>query len=201
MNLANKVKVPSLVIIGISAGGPGTLVKLLDLLPASLESAIIIVQHFEKSQSASLVTWLSQVTSRQILLANHGESIVAGNIYLCPSDGDTEILPSGNFFSRRGDLSSPYTPSINRIFRSLVRYPGRILAVVMTGMGEDGALGLLELRRAGMMTVAQDESSSVINGMPRAAVKMNAAQRVLDIKGIGEAITEFNICPVGVRYA
>lgn len=201
MKPSGKPTLPALVIIGISAGGPGTLIKLLELLPSAVESALIIVQHFEKSQSLALVKWLASCTSRPVVLARHGETVVAGGIYLCPSDGDTEILPAGCFISRSGDLSSPYTPSINRIFKSLVRYPAPILAIVMTGMGEDGALGLLELRQAGVLTIAQDESSSIINGMPRAAIRINAAQRVLDIGGIATAIRNFGLYPKGARYA
>ena len=189
-----------LIAIGTSAGGPGTLVKVLKTLPADLTCAVVILQHFDGQMTDNLLEWLSDHAPKKLCLAGNGEYLTAGEIYLSPSAGDLELSPSGSFRYLRGDLSSPYSPSIDRFFSSLVRYSAPVLAIIMTGMGEDGAKGLLQIRNAGGQTVAQDEASSVISGMPKAAVKIGAAQRVLNINEIGTAITNFNLYPRRLRH-
>ena len=200
MKSALELGLVPLIAIGISAGGPGTLVHVLKKLPKDLTCAVVVLQHFNGDMSENLRSWLSESTPQPLRMALQGEYLTPGAIYLSPSDGDLELTGAGACKHIIGDFSSPYTPSIDRFFDSISKYRAPILAILMTGMGEDGAQGLLSIRKSGKLTIAQDDASSVINGMPRAAVRCGAAQRVLGIEQIITAITNFNLYPSRGRH-
>lgn len=160
-------------IIGIasSTGGPSVVASILQQLPDNFALPILIVQHITNGFGASLAEWLSHQVNLHVSLAGHGEPIRSGQILIAPDDYHLQVTARGTV-----ELSheAPYhglRPSANYLFRSLARAYGRRAAgVVLTGIGDDGSDGLEDLHLAGGLTVAQDEASCVVFGMPRAAL-------------------------------
>lgn len=187
-SVTNKPDLP-LIVIGSSTGGPKTLVKVLSRLPATLEGAIIIVQHLDKEFSAGLADWLNAQTSLRVRLAARGGRPEKGIVDVA-STNDHLILTSGLTFAYTPEpLNIPYRPSVNVFFKSVSkRWPNTGIAVLLTGMGRDGAEGLVMLRQAGWHTIAQDQATSVVYGMPKAAKELNAAVEILPIQDIAPAI-------------
>jgi len=190
---------PPLVVIGSSAGGPKALADILSRLPETLKATLVIIQHVDKEFSAGFVDWLDAQCSLRVELAVEGGRPAAGVVYVAGTDDHLILTPDYTFSYIPGESDSPYHPSVDVFFKSLVGYcparPGptpyrRIgcVGVLLTGMGRDGAEGLLTLHRAGWHTIAQDESTSVIYGMPRAAKEIGAATEVLPIDNIAPAI-------------
>ncbi|MFP4346928.1 MAG: chemotaxis-specific protein-glutamate methyltransferase CheB [Thermodesulfobacteriota bacterium] len=190
---------PPLVVIGSSAGGPKALADILSRLPETLEATLVVIQHVDKEFSAGFVDWLDAQCSLRVKLAVEGGRPAAGVVHVAGTDDHLILTPDYTFSYIPGESDSPYHPSVDVFFKSLVGYcparPGptpyrRIgcVGVLLTGMGRDGAEGLLTLYRAGWHTIAQDESTSVIYGMPRAAKEIGAATEVLPIDKIAPAI-------------
>jgi two-component system, chemotaxis family, protein-glutamate methylesterase/glutaminase len=177
--------------IGIvaSTGGPPALAVLLKGLPRGLPVPVLIAQHIAEGFTAGLLRWFSSVSQLPVKVAEEGARALPGYVYLPPDGCDLEL-------DARGVLRAPkpaglHTPSGNRLLQSLARSLGTCAAgVVLTGMGDDGALGLLAIRRAGGTTIAQDEASSVVYGMPQAAQALGAAQSVVPLDSIASLIAE-----------
>jgi two-component system chemotaxis response regulator CheB len=177
--------------IGIvaSTGGPPALAVLLKGLPRGLPVPVLIAQHIAEGFTAGLLRWFSSVSQLPVKVAQEGAQALPGHVYLPPDGRDLEL-------DARGALRAPapaslHTPSGNRLLQSLARSLGTHAAgVVLTGMGDDGALGLLAIRRAGGTTIAQDEASSVVYGMPQAAHLLGAAQSVVPLNSIASLIAE-----------
>jgi two-component system chemotaxis response regulator CheB len=166
--------------IGASTGGPQTLGQVLTRLPAAFPIPVLVVQHIDPGFTHSLVEWLRPLCALPIDLAAAGHTVGATpGIYFAPPD--RHLVVTGQVF---GLLSSPpvsgHRPAANVLFESVAAtYGAGAAGVVLTGMGEDGAAGLKRIADAGGVTVAQDEDSSIVYGMPRAAVQLGAAQHVL----------------------
>jgi two-component system response regulator WspF len=179
-----------LVALGASTGGPAALAEVLTHL-RDLPAAVVIVQHVDKHYALGLASWLSEHSGLPVETVAVGAQPRAGHALLAAT-GDHLIMTSvGALGYTPRPLATPYRPSVDVFFRSLVsHWPRPCAAALLTGMGKDGADGLLQLRRAGWWTIAQDEASSVVWGMPRAAVELAAARAVLPLAGIGPALRE-----------
>ncbi|MEZ4525544.1 MAG: chemotaxis protein CheB [Desulfobacterales bacterium] len=186
-----------IIAIGASAGGPQAIAEILSALPARLPAAVLIVQHVNREFSAGLAGWLARQTALPVSIAAEGQKPEKGRVYMAGTDEHLIVKPDFTFSHVPGLKAMPYCPSIDIFFRSLALcYTGPAgcrdcLAVLLTGMGKDGAAGLLELRRRGCHTIAQDEKTSVIYGMPKAARDMGAAAEILPLHQIAPAILKY----------
>jgi two-component system chemotaxis response regulator CheB len=172
-----------------STGGPPALAQVLGSLPPQLPIPLLIAQHIAVGFTGGLVRWFESVCKLRVAIAQDGELPLPGRVYLAPDGCDLEV-------DREGHLRTPrslglHCPSGNKLLASLARAHGtRAAGFVLTGMGDDGAQGLLELKRAGGATYAQDEQSSVVFGMPQAAHACGAARALLPLESVGPAILE-----------
>jgi len=173
-----------IVAIGASTGGPAAVARVLADL-GSISAPIVIVQHIGADFSHGLVEWLSTRLGTKVIHAATGVRPAPGTITLAGGDEHLSIDSQGLFKLSPEPQEYPYRPSIDVFFESL---PGSGVAVLLTGMGSDGARGLLSLRQRGWHTIAQDEATSVVYGMPKAAAQLNAAVEVLPLEKIGSAI-------------
>lgn len=170
-----------------STGGPPVLASILGALPADLGCAVLVAQHVAPGFTAGLVRWLRESTALRVEVAASGSACAAGTVYL-PPDGCDLLL------GERGDLAVPpsaggFCPSGDRLLESLARVRGRRAGgAVLTGMGDDGARGLLALRRAGGPTFAQDPATAVLPSMPEAARALGAAGALLAPLDLAAAI-------------
>jgi len=180
------------VVIVASTGGPRALTTLLAALPADLRAAVVVVQHLDSAFEDGLVKWLDEHSPLEVSLAQHGAPLFEGRVFVAPQGVFAEVTSDRKVaLVEDPDDRCAHRPSGDRLFRSAAQaYGRRTVGVVLTGMGEDGAKGLAEIRRSGGATFAQDEESSVIYGMPRAAFENGAAQRVLSLDKLPRGILE-----------
>jgi two-component system chemotaxis response regulator CheB len=176
---APKSKQPAEVLALVSStGGPVALAQILAALPGALPVPVVVAQHMTPGFTAGMVRWFSGVSRLTIQVAQDGEALRAGHVYFAPDGMDLEVGPGGRAAVAKN--LGGHCPSGDRLLHSLVKaYGGRIVAAVLTGMGDDGARGLLAIRQAGGATLAQDEASSVVYGMPRVAHELGGAEEVL----------------------
>jgi two-component system chemotaxis response regulator CheB len=166
--------------IAASTGGPGTLATIFGPLPADFPTPILVVQHITKGFATGLAEWLNSSTPLRVRLAGHGERPDAGEVLLAPDDYHLKVNARGILELSKEEPYRGLRPSANYLFRSLAQaYGPRAVGVVLTGMGDDGAEGLDALHRAGGLTVAQDEESCVVYGMPKEATERGVVDRVL----------------------
>lgn len=180
-----------LVAVGSSTGGPQALATLLRSFPSPAPFGTVIVQHMDATFLPGLAQWLGSQTGRDVRLARRGDRPHAGSVLIAGEPMQMVMAADGTLDYVEGDLNLIHRPSVDVFFQSLAHVrcaPGA--AVVLTGMGQDGAAGLLSLRHAGWRTFAQDEATSVVWGMPGAASKLGAAERVLPMQEIGGAVAE-----------
>ncbi len=178
-----------LVAIGASTGGPQTLQAILSALPASFPCPILCVQHISHGFLEGLVEWLARSCRLGVRVAQDGEEARAGTIYFAPHDRHLEIGAGNCLLHSPAPPIDGHRPSASALFGSVARCLGpRAVGVLLTGMGSDGAAGLLEMARRGAATIAQDEASSVIFGMPRQAIELGAAQYVLPLDQVAPAL-------------
>ena len=180
---------PTPALLGASTGGPQALRRVLMSWPKPLPFAAVIVQHLDAAFVPGLADWLGRECHHLVRVAEPGQPARPGTIYI--AGGTQHLLLDANcvFRARAGAASDLHQPSVDALFESAARAglaPG--VAALMTGMGSDGARGLLALRRAGWKTIAQDQETSVVWGMPGAAVQSGAATRVLGVEQVGAAI-------------
>jgi two-component system, chemotaxis family, protein-glutamate methylesterase/glutaminase len=191
---------PRVVGLGSSAGGPAALDVVLGALPANLPACVAIVQHLPPGFVASFATYLRSRTPLEVVLAEPGASVEARAGRLVLAAGDHHLVAtSPRLLSAIPDPPwRGHRPSVSVLFSSLARQLGdRAVGVILTGIGDDGASGLAEMRARGAMTMAQDEKTSVVYGMPSAAVKLGAAVRVLPLQDIAAAIRNAVEGPAG----
>jgi two-component system, chemotaxis family, response regulator WspF len=178
-----------LVVLGASTGGPNALAEVLTHLPTTLAAAIIIVQHVDAAFAPGLGQWLSEQVRRRVSLAVEGQQPAAHDILLSGTDDHLIMGEDRRLHYSVEPRSVSYRPSIDVFFASVAKnWPRPGVAALMTGMGRDGAAGLLKLRGVNWRTIAQDESSSVVWGMPKAAAEIGAAEEILPLSRIAEAI-------------
>lgn len=181
-------------IIGIvaSTGGPQAVKTILKSLPAGNDCAIIIAQHITEGFTSGLVEWLSLGLNLKVKLADHGELLTPGTVYISPDRHHIEIDYAGRIMLTRAEKDTEsYVPSGDRMLSSLARsYGDSAIGIILTGMGTDGAHGLKELKERGALTIAQDEASSVVFGMPKEAIEIGATTVIAPIDRIGDLIIE-----------
>jgi two-component system, chemotaxis family, protein-glutamate methylesterase/glutaminase len=171
--------------IGASTGGPPVLQKILAGLPKDLAVPVLIVQHIAPGFTVGFVEWLGSASGFPVRVAVHGESPLPGHAYVAP-DGRHMGVGSGlRIVLSDQAAENGLRPSVNYLFRSVAQVLGpRALGVLLTGMGRDGAVELKAMKDRGAVTIAQDEASSVVHGMPGEAIKLDAATYVLPPEGI-----------------
>jgi chemotaxis response regulator CheB len=182
---------PNLVAIGASTGGPKALADILSRLPATIDAAFVIVQHVNQEFVRDLAEWLNGQTPLTVRLARGGDSLERGTVFLAATDNHLRLTPRHTLTYTAEPRDCFYRPSVDVFFESAKTcWPRKAIAVLLTGMGRDGAAGLLELRRAGWHTIAQDEQTSVIYGMPKAAATLGAAMEILPLDQIAAQIVD-----------
>jgi chemotaxis response regulator CheB len=191
---------PLLVAIGASTGGPAALAKVLGGLPAGLAAAVIVVQHVDERFAGSLATWLKGQVALPVRVAEEGDTPGEGKVALAGTNEDMVVGADLALHYRAPGDGSFYHPSVNAFFGSIAAtWPSRGVAALLTGIGRDGADGLLALRQRGWHTIAQDEATSVVYGMPKAARDIGAAAEVLAVGDIAPAIVRFVARAAGAR--
>jgi two-component system chemotaxis response regulator CheB len=175
------------VIVGASTGGTEALRVFLEALPED-SPGIVIVQHMPENFTASFACRLNEICRITVKEAANDDTVIPGRALIAPGNLHTLLKRSGARYYvevREGPLVSRHRPSVDVLFRSAARYAGRnAVGVIMTGMGDDGANGLLEMKEAGAVTIAQDEASCVVFGMPQEAIKRGAVDKVLPLEDI-----------------
>lgn len=185
-------KLPPLAVIGASTGGPKAIASILSSLPAAFPAAIVIVQHVDSAFVKSFTQWLKSQTPLEVVLAGAGECMCPGKVYVAGTDNHLVISPDKRLNYSLEPLKTPYRPSVDAFLKSAATFWGnKGMAVLLTGMGNDGAKGLLELRSLGWFTVAQDSATSVVYGMPKAAVSAGAVAKVLPLDKIAGAMIHY----------
>ncbi len=171
--------------IGASTGGPNAFGKILSHFPNNFPMPVICAQHISEGFLEGFVNWLNVHCSLKVKIAQVGEIPQQGTIYFAPETQHLEIDSRGKFTYSKDIQANAYRPSITTLFKSIARFYGdTCMAVLLTGMGNDGAEGMKEICDAGGLTIAQDESSSVIFGMPKEAIALGAARYVLPLSDI-----------------
>jgi two-component system chemotaxis response regulator CheB len=181
----------TVICIGASTGGTESLRVVLEALPAA-SPGIIIVQHMPEKFTEAFARRLNTLCAVEVKEAADGDTVLRGRVLIAPGDRHTLLQRSGAryFVSvKDGPLVSRHRPSVDVLFRSAARYAGaNAVGIIMTGMGDDGARGLLEMQQVGAATVAQDEATSVVFGMPKEAIALGAADRVLPLDMLASEI-------------
>ncbi|UYG02059.1 chemotaxis response regulator protein-glutamate methylesterase [Halomonas sp. LR3S48] len=182
-----------LIIIGASTGGTEAIRAVLEPLPAN-SPAILITQHMPGGFTRSFAERLNRLCNITVKEASDGERVLPGHAYIAPGDAHLKLARSGANYVARLDDGPPvnrHRPSVDVLFHSAATQAGRnAIGVILTGMGKDGAAGLLEMRQAGSSTLAQDEASCVVFGMPREAIALGGAAEVASLDDIPERLME-----------
>jgi two-component system, chemotaxis family, response regulator WspF len=178
-----------LVAVGASTGGPAALARIIGALPQDLPAAVTVVQHVDEQFAPGLASWLAGQTGHDVRIVQENDRPVSGRVLIASTNDHLVLTRDVAYCYTPEPVDYPYRPSVDVFFDSIVTWwPGPAVGVLLTGMGADGAQGLLSLRRAGWHTIAQDQSTSVVYGMPKAAAKLNAAVEVLPLDEIATAI-------------
>jgi len=184
-----------IVAIGTSTGGTQALERILTMLPKSTPG-IVVVQHMPEKFTRAFAERLNGLCKVEVLEAENGSRICAGRVLIAPGGKHLEVQKSGAQYVTKvfsGPAVKRHCPSIDVLFRSVAKnVRSNAMGVIMTGMGDDGAQGLLEMKKSGSKTIAQNEASCVVYGMPKEAVKLGAANHVVDLDGITNLIVGNN---------
>ncbi len=174
------LRAPRVVAIGASTGGPQALHAILKALPVNFPVPILCVQHISEGFLQGLVDWLSTSCALRMKIAQAGEMPQPGTVYFAPESYHLQVDPQGRLLLLNSPPVSGHRPSVTVLFQSVASYYRRsAIGVLLTGMGRDGAEGLLDISQAGGITIAQDEQSCVVFGMPKEAIALNAVQHIL----------------------
>ena len=177
------------VAIGASTGGPLALCEILAGLSREFPMPILIVQHIAVGFLPGMVDWLSSTSGFPVKIADEGEIILPGHAYIAPDGSHMEAGMAGRLHLRPCDFVDGLCPSVSVLFLSVARiYDRSSIGILLTGMGKDGAEGLLAMKEKGALTIAQDKESSVIHGMPGEAIRLGAARFVYPPGRIAEML-------------
>ena len=191
LRLAMTRTTSKIVAIGASTGGTEALRKVLEQFPANAPGTLV-VQHMPEHFTRSFADRLNQLCAVEVREATDGESVVAGKVLIAPGNYHLMLRRSGAIYQarvKRGPLVCRHRPSVEVLFNSVAQYAGRnAVGVMLTGMGADGAQGMLKMKEAGAATIAQNEESCVVFGMPKEAIKTGAVDHVEDLDKISERI-------------
>ncbi len=179
------------VAIAASTGGPLAFQEVLSLIPANFPVPILCVQHISTGFLDGFINWLKQNCKLNVTLARTGESPQKGNIYFPPERSHLQLDAQGRFYCVDNTPVDGHCPSATVLFQSVASYyRSSCMGILMTGMGRDGAAGLLTMKQKGAYTIAEDEESCVVFGMPQEAIKIDAAKVVLPLNEIASRILE-----------
>ena len=174
-----------IVAIGVSTGGPKAMQQIIAQLPADFPLPIVCTQHISIGFLNSLISWLSIESRLKIKIAQIGEQPLPGTLYYAPEHYHLEIDCRGRFAYSQFPAINSHRPSVTTMFQSLVQFYGRaIIGILLTGMGRDGVTGMQDIYQRGGLTIAQDEDSSIIFGMPQEAIKLGVVKQVLPLDKI-----------------
>ncbi|CAM3926033.1 protein-glutamate methylesterase/protein-glutamine glutaminase [Xenorhabdus thuongxuanensis] len=180
-----------LIAVGASTGGTEAIKNLLQPLPIT-SPALLITQHMPAGFTRSFAERLNKLSQITVKEAEDGERVLPGHAYIAPGDRHMELCRSGANYQIMITHAQPvnrHRPSVDVLFRSVAKYAGRnAVGVILTGMGNDGAAGLLEMKQAGAYTLAQSEKSCVVFGMPRASIQLGAVDEVMDLQKISKTM-------------
>ncbi len=179
----------SIVVVGASLGGPQALISILSDLPADYGLPLLVVQHIADGFVNRLVDWLNRNTQLKVVIAKDGEVPRSGYVYFAPDHSHLEL--NKNFTIKLSEDKEDHeaVPSVNRLFRSAAQtYGDRAIGILLTGMGRDGADGLLLMKQKGALTIVQDEESCMVFGMPKEAIQLGAAEKVLSLNDIAPTL-------------
>ena len=192
-----------LIAIGASAGGPAALAVVLRGLPDNFPAAIVIIQHVEAQFAEGMAEWLSQQSAMPVTIAKQGEVLAVGKVVLAGTSDHLMLNAASRLVYSPEPRDYAYRPSVDVFFESVSRlWRGDAVGVLLTGMGKDGALGLKAMRNRGHHTIAQNQASCVVYGMPKAAAAMNAAVDILPMNAIASRLIGLvagKASPVGLR--
>ena len=192
-----KLVVPSptrdieIVAIGASTGGPVILKNILTAIKKNISSPILIVQHITPGFTKGFVDWLAQTTGFPVHLAENGITPRAGHIYIAPDEFHMQLDYAGRLALSNGNPINGHRPSVASLFRSIADNKGaHSIGILLTGMGRDGADELKLMKDKGAITIAQDKETSIVFGMPKEAIALNAATHILSPEGIAKVVNE-----------
>lgn len=181
------------VVVGASTGGTEAIREFLESMPADAP-AIVIVQHMPEAFTAGFARRLDSICPLEVKEASPGDRVLQGRALIAPGNRHTMLQRSGGHYIVEvadGPLVSRHRPSVDVLFRSAAQAAGpNAIGVIMTGMGDDGAAGLLEMRQTGAWTIAQDETSCIVYGMPREAVACGAVEEIAPLSFLSRAVLE-----------
>ena len=179
------------VAVGASTGGTEALRVFLQALPMDCPG-VVVVQHMPENFTANFAKRLDSLCAVSVAEAKDGDSVLRGHVLIAPGNHHMLLKRSGARYYvqiKDGPLVSRHRPSVDVLFRSAARYAGKnAVGVIMTGMGDDGARGMLELKEAGGVTFAQDQATCVVFGMPQEAIKMGGVDKVMPLEGLAPAV-------------
>lgn len=180
-----------LVLIAASTGGPQALAQILPAIPADFPVPILIGQHIAYGFAQGMADWLNQLCQLPVVLAQHNQITYPGTIYIAPSETDMAISPARKIVLNQSKENSVYHPNCDELLISGVRAFGvDTIGVIISGMGHDGVAGMAAINQAGGITIAQDETSSVVYGMNKIAIEQNHIQHVIPAESIAQAIID-----------
>jgi len=183
---------PPLFIVGASTGGPHAIAKVFAKIPENPMFASVIIQHVDSEFSSEFARWLYEQTGHKVTIVKEGMIPEAGNIYVPNQNAHLLLSASGAFYYSEKPLNTPFMPSVDVFFESAAEnWPHCGVATLLTGMGVDGALGMKALYDRGWLTIAEDEETCVVFGMPKKAIALGAAGMVLPNHGISKVVNEY----------
>jgi two-component system chemotaxis response regulator CheB len=181
--------IPRVLAVAASTGGPVALVKFLSGLPRTFSAGVLLVQHQPPEFMHGFVEWLADNIELPVKMATAGDAVRPSVVFVAPGDRHMRLGEDGRI---RLDSDAPIhacRPAADALFDSVAQTVGpRAIGVLLTGMGQDGARGLLHMKQAGAITIAQDEATSVVYGMPRAAAELEAARHVLPLDQVADFV-------------
>lgn len=181
-----------LVVLGCSTGGPKILIDILSTFPQNFPAAFVVIQHMDEQFTPGLVQWMDSRLNMPVRVAHEGAMPEPGKVLMACTDDHLIMTAKLTLSYSKEPKDNFYHPSVDVFFFSVAQYwPSDGIAVLLTGMGRDGAEGLLALRNRNWYTIAQDRDSSIVYGMPKAAAQIGAATDILPSSKIGKAVSDF----------
>jgi two-component system chemotaxis response regulator CheB len=175
--------------IAVSVGGPQALQNLLNKIPKNFSSSILIVQHISEGFAEGLVDWLSNSSRTNIKIPKNNEKIESGVVYIAPSGVHMKVSERGTIILSDDPPYLGFRPSCNILLESIASvYKNKSVGVILTGMGSDGALGMKAIKAKGGITIAQDEKTSIVFGMPKVAIDMGVIDKILPLEKIADEL-------------
>ena len=187
-------ELPRIVVIGASTGGPQALRDILSNLPATFPLPVVCIQHIGDSFLSGMVGWLAETCQLKVMKASNGEYPLPGFVYFAPENAHLEFDRNGRFLLSGTSSVDGHCPSVTVTMQAAARcFGGGVVGVLLTGMGRDGADGMASIAAAGGTTLAQNEASSVVYGMPKEAVALGVVQLILPVEQIAPTLVKLGM--------